>query len=336
MYALNHPPQQAASPFTHTPLPHRAHTSPPPPAPPPQHQPYQGYAYPYTGYAGYPGYSYGTQPANTSKATTGVFRTTLASKTTAAKTVPSGKDKETTSDEAGDAWEAAQHILQAINFGSLQNNTQSTSSTETSSGSSAAPPVMASLNFNEDPSSSVVHTSTLALGEDGLGRATLTDEERASLQAQLALLAAQLSEIANGGDNEDENEDVQDSAPTPIIQPSSSSPQELQYPPEERSVPASTTPQPLAPPIQPIVVDVNQFPEEPSRGSVLQQPSESSVVSPVNVVDTNNDSIPESNPTPTIPPSQSEPGAVDAGEESDEDEDMEMVDVDSIMRGMQT
>lgn len=72
-------------------------------------------------------------------------------------------------DGAGDsdAWEAAQHILKAINFGAA----------------APVPPVVAAADVD------------LAVAREA-PRAVLSDAERAGLQAQLALLAAQLAEIA--------------------------------------------------------------------------------------------------------------------------------------------
>lgn len=256
---------------------------------------------------------------------TSVFKTTLASKTTASKTISSGKEKENTSDETGDAWEAAQHILQAINFGSLQ--TQLASTPSAASGSSVAPPVMAGLNMDASSSAANASTSGVALGEDGLGSATLTDEERASLQAQLALLAAQLSEIANGEDEDDED-DVEGIAPAPPVQrqDSPSPVPQLQYPQQNVSVPAPVAPQPPVQPIHPVLVDVNQFPEEASQ-SVVVQLSGTTVPS----VETNG----PRHDVPAIPSPQLELGSLDPEEEDEEDDDMEMVDVDSFMQSLQ-
>lgn len=258
---------------------------------------------------------------------TSVFKTTLASKTTASKTISSSKEKENTADETGDAWEAAQHILQAINFGSLQTQLASTSST--ASGSSVAPPAMAGLDLKMDSSSSAPNASTsgVALGEDGLGSATLTDEERASLQAQLALLAAQLSEIANGEDEDDED-DVEDIAPAPPVQrqDSPSPVPQLQYPQQNVSVPAPVAPQPPVQPIHSVLVDVNQFPEEASQSVVVQQ-SGTTVPS----VETNG----PRHDVPAIPSPQPELVSLDPEEEDEEDDDMEMVDVDSFMQSLQ-
>ena len=132
-----------------------------------------------------------------------VAKTVVAPKTViVSKDVPVGSGKEkarSVSHSDEDAWEAAQHILSAINFGSLQCQSSWKAQSNATSGSSQRssapePPIMASLSAD-------------ATEEDGLGRATLTDEERASLQAQLALLAAQLSEIASEDTEDDEMSD---------------------------------------------------------------------------------------------------------------------------------
>ena len=298
---------------------------------------------------------------------------------TAAKTIPSGKEKEPASDEAGDAWEAAQHILQAINFGSLQTNAQSVSDSNAASTSTPALPAVATLDFNThvDAASSSASTSAvpLTLGEDGLGRATLTDEERASLQAQLALLAAQLSEIASG---EDDDDDMQETSPATVA-----APLQQQHPSQILQVLVAVptaTPVQHPPPTQPILMDINQFPEETmqvllpqppaestaastndtseaSGPSALPQPSLQSSLPPVESLPTLGPSVPpqpQPQPEPAEPsqphqpvlPSplpqsepqllqEPEPAPVAMEEESDEDEDMEMVDVDSFMQSLQ-
>jgi hypothetical protein len=95
--------------------------------------------------------------------------------------------------EGSDAWEAAQAILKAINFGSIL---QATTAKQ------PGPP-----HFQPSPPTNSVHAGpasdrALASGVmNGGGAASgsvqeLSDRDRASLQAQLALLAAQLAEIA--------------------------------------------------------------------------------------------------------------------------------------------
>lgn len=108
-----------------------------------------------------------------------------------------------------DAWEAAQSILKAINFGSLiqmgqgkekKGNTAGGDG-NTASGQNHPPPVIASAGVDV----SSMGRPTQAPETSG---AVLTPEDRASLQAQLALLAAQMAELAEGGENESNMLDV--------------------------------------------------------------------------------------------------------------------------------
>lgn len=231
---------------------------------------------------------------------------------TASKTVPSttGKEKDGAPlEDSSDAWEAAQHILKAINFGWLQggpsSSTQSQANavgTRTSGQPSvtAPPPIMASLGPDVN-----------APGEDdGLGRVSLTDEERASLQAQLALLAAQLSEIAAEEDEDMSDDDAEVQVPqTP--QPQSQPQLQPAQPPEvSKTVVVISADRGRSPPS--MIVDVNQFPDDGEGFTLIAPEATSSTDVPM--------SAPQVQPT----------GANE--EESDEDEDMEMVDVDSYMQ----
>ncbi|KAI0087725.1 hypothetical protein BDY19DRAFT_219418 [Irpex rosettiformis] len=331
----------SSSPFTNAPLPQRTHIS-PPPHHTAQQQPYGAYAYPYSAYAGYSGYTaFSARPP--AKATPVVSAPSTSAKTiapptkTATKTVISavtGKDKDSlVAEEGSDAWVAAQHILKAINFGSLQDNSASAvgtvstlSPSQPMAGSShiIQPPVMASLGID-------VHATS---EDDGLGRATLTDEERASLQAQLALLAAQLSEIAAEEDIEEEHAIREDEEiARQAQQPHAASPSII-IAPEEKQGPNPN-----------IVLDVNQFPD--SAEPLAKSPTSD----PPSVQDGNTGSLPilttgslqyprgsEELTGPSTAPSHSAP-VPDIAEESDDDEDMEMVDVDSYMlssKGIQT
>ena len=109
---------------------------------------------------------------------------------------PAGGNNEDV-EEGSDAWEAAQTILKAINFGSLLQ--------------ASNPPVPAINPLSPSPhsgSSVAVPDTSTALPvpvnngmTDGNPAArpvlqVLSNRDRASLQAQLALLAAQLAEIA--------------------------------------------------------------------------------------------------------------------------------------------
>ena len=85
--------------------------------------------------------------------------------------------------EGSDAWEAAQAILKAINFGSLLQATTA---------KPAAPP----LPQPSPPANLVSDRATADASAAGGPVQSLSEKDRASLQAQLALLAAQLAEIA--------------------------------------------------------------------------------------------------------------------------------------------
>jgi hypothetical protein len=121
--------------------------------------------------------------------------------------------------EGSDAWQAAQNILNAINFGELTKMSEDEGPQEGEKGAHSAtgkesspahPPVAAKTNVSSaNPSSSV-----FVPGNNG--------EERAELQAHLALLAAQLAEIGedtftrdfgsfgdDDGDGEDDDETME-------------------------------------------------------------------------------------------------------------------------------
>lgn len=333
-YAMHHPPPPPSSPFTHTPLARTPHT---PLPPPPQHQPYPGYPYPYPSYGAYPGYPpYTPHPAartSTPSASVPPYPKTADRTVPTASTSTSlnkGKALEGaatsagSSDVAGDAWEAAQHILKAINFRSLETASASAASTSTA--------------MDVD-----------ATGDDGLGRATLTDEERASLQAQLALLAAQLSEIA---EMEVEAEDA--AAAASVVSAISATTSLPGVAPQQVVTQAPMQAQTAAQGQgqgQPerIIIDVNQFPDDfvlvtgPPAAGVSEPPAvapldfnlEAAVNNMVELAaqTAQAEVLGEANADPP-----SEDGAAGAEDDEDDDEDMEMVDVDSYMRqeGLQT
>jgi len=96
--------------------------------------------------------------------------------------------------EGSDAWEAAQAILKAINFGSLL---------QVSAAKPAAGPPLCQPSplTNSAPAGPVSDRAPASNPITDAGVAAspvkgLSDRDRASLQAQLALLAAQLAEIA--------------------------------------------------------------------------------------------------------------------------------------------
>ncbi|KAH9931647.1 uncharacterized protein BXZ73DRAFT_90081 [Epithele typhae] len=179
-YAIHHS-SQASSPFTHAPLqPPQGQQS-----QPPQQQP-NGYPFPYP-YAHYPGYP---PPAGNRS----------DQKTTAtAQVAKLGDGKATDSAENNDAWEAAQHIFQAINFGDLATR---------AAPEDAAEDLTAVLT-------ALANAAAAAEQQQQQSRSTLSDDERAALQAQLALLAAQLTEIADS-----EEEDPPPPPPTVTQAPS--------------------------------------------------------------------------------------------------------------------
>ncbi|KAI0688321.1 hypothetical protein BC835DRAFT_315347 [Cytidiella melzeri] len=342
----------SSSPFTHSPLPHRSRTS-----TPPQHtaqqQPYGAYAYAYGSFPGFPGYtSFSARPAakstqaGSATSTTVKFTLPIAVNTVTKKSTSStGKEKDASGADAGsDAWLAAQHILKAINFGSLQDGSTDASTAPSSSlraGTSSTahlPPIMASLNID-------VHA---AVEDDGLGRTTLTGEERAALQAQLALLAAQLSEIAaeevEKGENEDSTQAMVEERPSqPDLFPQVS--QIVVTTPREFQVPSSS-----------MIMDVNQFSDDDSGFTLLAPAAGLPGKLPIaHFCATHNqhtstpvttENIPDAPQHPAGPVAKSSTHAQGAPpaetaspspdmaleEESDEDEDMEMVDVDSYMQ----
>lgn len=204
-YAAQAPSQTSSSPFTHAPLANRssATNSPAVPSPPTSQasktttSSYGSYSYGYPGYPSYPGYPphpHATPSASTLTSSTNAAKPPETEKHPAESDTPSVVD-------SGDAWEAAQHILKAINFGSLQPQ-----AAESTSASAQPPPAPITASGLDILSSIGASVST----ESAPSRAGLTDEERASLQAQLALLAAQLSEIAELDDDEGNATDEED------------------------------------------------------------------------------------------------------------------------------
>ncbi|GBE85133.1 hypothetical protein SCP_0703190 [Sparassis crispa] len=200
-YALHHPPQPPSSPFTSAPLAH--------PPQNPYSQPngsaaqghiasYPGYpyGYPQTGYHGYPpppGYPRYPPPPPPGEA---------AAQEKTASTAATASSTSKADEEKDDAWEAAQHILSAINFGPLGSAGDgpeagpSTSVNGPGSPPEHSAPVTAGMGFD-----------TTAGPSTAVQRTTLTDDERASLQAQLALLAAQLAEIGDADEEDEEGEE---------------------------------------------------------------------------------------------------------------------------------
>ena len=181
----------SSSPFTHTPLvPHGAsnlQTRPPPPGQPP-------------GYGGYPlGYPYqGT--SGSAHAPVARHGSGIASQKQAADAV----DHEI--GESSDAWEAAQNILKAINFGQLFQISSEENEGGEPSTSGSLPNQPATADAPDKPSltsGAIFREESASSRLDGAGRSTELDaEQRAALQAQLALLAAQLAELADVSEDE--------------------------------------------------------------------------------------------------------------------------------------
>jgi hypothetical protein len=179
------------SPFTHAPLSqpaargaqgHNAST-PTPASVQEKPLPYPHYPYHYPAGAPYPRYG-PSGPAPVSKEGSTEQQPATAVSGEAAPVESNAIDEV---GEGSDAWEAAQAILKAINFGSLLQATTA---------KPAAPPVP-----QLSPAANSVHVGSAS--DQATASATVTsiqplsERDRASLQAQLALLAAQLAEIAD-------------------------------------------------------------------------------------------------------------------------------------------
>ncbi|KIM89121.1 hypothetical protein PILCRDRAFT_813030 [Piloderma croceum F 1598] len=166
-----------ASPFTRTPLEIKRAT--PSTSVAAGHAPYQGEPYPYS----YP------PPAQYPAHPSGLPQDDI------------GNGATTTEDtgEGSDAWEAAQNILKAINFGSLiqidQEDVQgagkmSSGNTVVQDETAALPPIISSKGVDAS-----------ATGNAAADTVEFGPQERAALQAQLALLAAQMAELADGDED---------------------------------------------------------------------------------------------------------------------------------------
>lgn len=257
---MHHPPQQS-SPFTHAPLQHNNNHNQPPKGQPSSHYPGYQYQYPYGHYTGY------SQPqpaAEKSAAPAAASAPTLAADHTAPTKAGEEKDD-------GDAWEAAQHILQAINFSNLASGSPSADRPGSPSGADLSPSVADDLHAALAALTNAAAAAAAAEAQVEAPRTSLTDDERASLQAQLALLAAQLTAIAEGEDEEDE-EELQAQAVS--AQPE---PPHLALVAQPAPAPAHTpAPDPVPPPAKTVelppppiaaysgahlVLDINAFPE---------------------------------------------------------------------------
>ncbi|TFY65398.1 hypothetical protein EVJ58_g2003 [Rhodofomes roseus] len=296
-----------ASPFTNAPLHHRSNHTPYPQSGPPGHYSGYPYNYPPSGYPSYhtPGLSqyYQQQPghqpttANKTPAQSSAPASAASAAPSASSTAPAvagsskdGADKAHTADgHDANAWEAAQHILQAINFTlhQIEDLEQPETPAVTASDAPATAPAA--------PSTSAP-TQTAAEAP----RTTLTEDERASLQAQLALLAAQLTEIANESDDEDE--DMQE--PTQV-------PSQLQPAPELPALGgAQAQPESIPEAVPPVQSEASAAPDSNQFGDLSSEAAGRAMAMLLDNLD-----------------SAAQALAAEEGEESDEDEDMEMVEV---------
>jgi hypothetical protein len=189
------------SPFTHTPLSQSArgvlaHNPTAMPASVQEKVPqYPHYPHQFPPSATYPGYGLSAPPPVTKGESSAGQQPMAAALDATAQTAP-GEGNAANEDvgEGSDAWEAAQAILKAINFGSLLQV-------------SAAKPVAGPPLCQPSPLANSAHAgpaSDRAPASNAMTDASvaaspvkgLSDRDRASLQAQLVLLAAQLAEIA--------------------------------------------------------------------------------------------------------------------------------------------
>lgn len=108
--------------------------------------------------------------------------------------------------EGSDAWEAAQNILKAINFGQLFRISNEENKAGESSTSANPLDQQATAGGPGNPSltpGAIIPEESAGPRLDGVGSsAELNAEQRAALQAQLALLAAQLAELADVSEDE--------------------------------------------------------------------------------------------------------------------------------------
>jgi hypothetical protein len=99
-------------------------------------------------------------------------------------------------EEGSDAWEAAQTILKAINFGSLLQASVAKPSVPTISPLSPLAPSGSTVPVPDRRLTPPVTVDNNMTNAAAGPVQVLSNRDRASLQAQLALLAAQLAEIA--------------------------------------------------------------------------------------------------------------------------------------------
>ncbi|KAG2071359.1 hypothetical protein BDR04DRAFT_1098409 [Suillus decipiens] len=176
------------SPFTHIPLVHDADAT-------------TSSSQPHASAQGQPGHPYGFgYPGPSASAANHRPQPALSETQTAA---------ENQVREGSDAWEAAQNILKAINFGQLfqsSNEDGALIRADSATVAQAPPPVFAgSVDVSSTSNDQPVSTTSTSLpprNTEALSRTELNSDERAALQAELALLAAQLAEFADVSEDE--------------------------------------------------------------------------------------------------------------------------------------
>jgi len=190
------------SPFTHAPLSQPARgalahdlSTPMPTSAQEKAPPYTHYQYHYPPSVAYPSFGLPGQPP-VSKGGFSVEQLPVAAvpnTTTAQAASSQGSAVNEEVGEGSDAWEAAQAILKAINFGSILQAT-----TVKQAGPSPFQPSPPTNSVYAGPASDRALAGGVMNGGGAAASPVqeLSDRDRASLQAQLALLAAQLAEIA--------------------------------------------------------------------------------------------------------------------------------------------
>jgi len=147
---------------------------------------------------GYPGYPYGYYYQGTSSVPGAAPSNTGQQVPSAQKQISEQSDHET--GEGSDAWEAAQSILKAINFGQLLRMPEEETADGTGTASTSAERQLLPSNETNDSQAAPAKDDCAATAS--VSQVQLNGEERAALQAQLALLAAQLAELAEVSEDE--------------------------------------------------------------------------------------------------------------------------------------
>jgi linker histone H1 and H5 family len=191
------------SPFTHAPLSHPTRNGLPctssadtAQGKPPLYHPYPFQYPPAPAYLGYGP----PAPPPVSKGDSSAEQRPAAAVSDVSTQAASGENNTINEDvgEGSDAWEAAQAILKAINFGSFL-QVAAPKPAVSSFGQLPIPASSATIGAASDRSLAAAPHANNKMPQIGAATSpvhVLSDRDRASLQAQLALLAAQLAEIA--------------------------------------------------------------------------------------------------------------------------------------------